>query len=67
MSFTFGNTQPNIVGDYQNLYHGVRLRQRVHTVTISRSTVTHAERLPIEPQSIAHTMGNIGGRVVGYT
>ena len=40
-----------------NLYHSVWLRQRVHTVTISRSTVTHAERLPIKPRSTAHTMG----------
>ena len=33
---------------YVLLYHGVRLRQRVHTVVISRSAATHAERLPIE-------------------
>ena len=39
------------------LYHGVRLRQRVHTVVISRSAVIHAEHLPIEPQPTAHTMG----------
>ena len=42
---------------YHYLYHGVRLRQRVHTVTISRSAVIHAERLPIEPRPTAHTMG----------
>ena len=41
----------------RHLYHGVRLRQRVHTVTISRSAVIHAERLPIEPRPTAHTMG----------
>ena len=39
------------------LYHGVRLRQREHTVIILRSAVIHAERLPIEPRSTAHTMG----------
>ena len=38
------------------LYHGVRLRQREHTVVISRSTATHAEHLPIEPRPTAHTM-----------
>ena len=38
------------------LYNGVRLRQRVHTVTISLSAASHAERLPIEPRSTAHTM-----------
>ena len=32
---------------YVDLYHGVRLRQRVHAVTISRSAVTHVERLPL--------------------
>ena len=41
---------------YFFLYHGVRLRQRVHTVTISRSAVIHAERLPIEPRPTAHTV-----------
>ena len=40
-----------------HLYHGVRLRQRVHAMVISRSAVIHAERLPIEPQPTAHTMG----------
>ena len=44
-----------VVSNY--LYHGVRLRQRVHTVVISRSTVIHAERLPIEPQPTVHTVG----------
>ena len=29
----------------------------MHTVTISRSAVIHAERLPIEPQPTAHTVG----------
>ena len=48
------------------LYHGVRLRQRVHTVTISRSAATHAERLPIE-HGPRRTLWVIGGRVAGYT
>ena len=43
--------------DYVHLYYGVRLRQRVHNVTISCSAVIHAECLPIEPRSTAHTMG----------
>ena len=29
----------------------------MHAVVISCSTVIHAERLPIEPQPTAHTMG----------
>ena len=38
----------NISALYNALYHCVRLRLREHTVTISRSAATHAERLPIE-------------------
>ena len=37
-----------VLESYFTLYHGVRLRQRVHAVVISRSAATHAERLPIE-------------------
>ena len=48
------------------LYHGVRLRQRVHTVTISRSAGIHAERLPIE-HGPRRTPWVIGGRVMVYT
>ena len=29
----------------------------MHTVTISCSAATHAERLPIEPHPTAHTVG----------
>ena len=47
--------------DYVHLYHGVRLRQREHTVTISRSAVIHAERLPIELRPTAHTVGYRNG------
>ena len=46
-----------LVRNYNYLYHGVQLRQRVHTVTISHSAVIHAERLPIEPRPTAHTVG----------
>ena len=34
----------------------------MHTVTISRSTVIHAERLPIEPRPTAHTVGYVVDR-----